>query len=207
MAEPIRVFVVDDHPVVREGIRRSLELEEDIATVGEAGSAEECLATLDAMIVDVVMMDIRLPGMDGIEATQQLKVAHPNVKVIILSSFWDGYVPQAVEAHADGYVLKTASRRVLAAAVVQVVGGRFYLDPTLGDRLPEIFPTRSSVQLTSRERDILRLFADGKSSTETVTILSVHRSTLGRDLSSIFDKLDVKDRTHAVAEALRRGLI
>ena len=205
MAEPIRVFLVDDFPVVREGIRRSLEPEKGVAVVGEAASAEECFATLDPGTVDVVMMDIRLPGMNGIEATRQLRVMHPDLKVIILSAFWDGYLIQAIKARASGYILKTATRDVLADAVVRVAGGKFAIDPDLTERLGSAW--NEHVELTPREREILRLISTGVPSKEIETLLPIGRASLGRALRNIFDKLGVNDRAHAVAEASRRGLL
>ena len=206
MAEPIRVYVVDDHPVVREGIRRSLEPEPGVTVVGEAGSAEECFVNLDAGTVDVVMMDVRMAGMDGIEATRRLRFKHPDLKVIILSSFWDGYLIQAIKARASGYILKTATRRVLADALVQVAGGKFAIDPDLTEVLAGL-ARDEHVDLSPREREILRLISTGMPSKEIETTLSISRAAMGRDLRSSFDKLGVNDRAHAVAEALRRGLI
>ncbi len=212
MVKPVRVFLVDDHPLVREGIRRLLEPEEGIVIVGEAGSAEEGVAMLGAQAVDVVLMDIRLTGMDGIEATRQLRVDHSDLKVIILSSFGDNYLVQAIEAGASGYILKTATRTELANAVILVAGGQWYLDPRLTkvlvDPLAHLSPSpRSHQNLSSRQRDILRLIANGVPSKEIETTLSVGHATVARDLRRSFDLLGVNDRAHAVAEALRRNLL
>ena len=201
---PVRVFLVDDHPVVREGIRRLLEPEKGIVVVGEAATAEESFGKLDAQAVDVVLMDIRLTGMDGIEATRRLKVKHSDLKVIILSSFGRAYLDQAIEAGASGYILKSATRLELAKAVVQAAGGQFAIDPELTKYLVD----RSTRQnLSSRQREILRLIADGMPSSEIERTISVSHATLARELRRIFDLLGVNDRAHAVAEALKRGLL
>ena len=122
---------MDDHPVVREGIRRLLELDEGIAVVGEAESAEDALAQLASSPARVVLMDIRLPGISGIEATRQLKSQHPEVRVIILSAFGDEYLTQAMEAGADGYMLKTATRMELVSAVKGAAAGKSPIDGDL----------------------------------------------------------------------------
>ena len=151
MEKPIRVFLVDDHPLVREGIRRLLEPVEGIVVVGEAGSAEEILAMVGAQAVDVVLMDIKLTGMDGIEATGKLKVERPDLKVIMLSSFGNEYLVQAIEAGANGYILKSATRCELADAVVHVAGGQKCLDP-----IPTMWVAAEVAQITRSDRGDLR---------------------------------------------------
>ena len=209
--KPVRVFLVDDHPLVREGIRRLMEPEEGIVVVGEAGSAEESFEKVGAQAVDVVLMDIRLTGMDGIEATRRLRANHSDLKVIILSSFGKAYLDQAIEAGASGYILKTATRTELANAVAQAAGGQWYLDPKLTKDLVEIIadPLRQpwGLNLSSRQREILRLIANGMPSNEIETTLIISDSTVDRDLRRIYDVLGVNDRAHAVAEAIRSGLI
>ena len=211
MVKPIRVFLVDDHPLVREGIRRLLEPEEGIVVVGEAGSAEESFAKVGAQAVDVVLMDIRLPGMDGVEATRQLRVRHSDLKITILSSFGDEYLVQAIEAGASGYILKATTRSELAIAVVQVAGGQWYLDPRLTRDLVDRFadPPRQpgGRNLSSRQREILRLIANGMTNNEIVRTLSVSHATLTRDLSHIYALLGAKGKAHAIAQAFRIGLI
>lgn len=201
MVKPVSVFLVDDHPLVREGIRRLLESEEGIVVVDEAASAEEGLEKLDAQAVDVVLMDIKLTGMDGIEATRQLRVKLPDVKVIILSSFGNEYLAQAIEAGANGYMLKTATRSELANAVVQAADGHW-------PKAPELPPiVRYPARLSSRQLDILRLIANGVPSNEIKTTLSVSQATLTRQLRRIFDLLGVNDRAHAVAKVSKLGLL
>lgn len=206
----IRVLIVDDHPVVREGIRRLLELDEQISVVGEAGSGEEALARMDECPADVTLMDIRMPGIDGIEATRQLRVRYPNLKVIVLSSFGDEYLAEAIEAGANGYILKTATQPELVRAVVQAAGGQSPIDarltPGLLGRLAELSRMTQRQGLSSRRREILRLVANGVPSKEIAARLSVSQATLTRELRHVFNLLGVDDRTHAVAEAYRRNL-
>ncbi len=203
-------MVVDDHPVVREGMRRLLELDERISVVVEAGSAEEALQKVSEYPPDVLLMDIRLPGMDGIEATRLIRSQHPSVKVIVLSSTADEYLAQAIEAGAAGYMLKTATRDELVQAVVQAAGGQSPIDPKL---MPSLLHHMGELSrgarhrlLSSRQREILQLVADGVPSKGIAAHLSVSQATLTRELRHIFDQLGVDDRAHAVAEAYRRNL-
>lgn len=207
----IQLLLVDDHPVVRGGLRRLLELEEQISVVGEAGSGEEALEQMDASAADVVMMDIRLPGIDGIETTRRLQAQHPDLKVIVLSSFGDEYLAKAVDAGADGYILKTASQPELVHAVVQVANGQTHVDakliPNLYRQLGELPRMARFRDLSDRQREVLRLIANGMPSKEIATRLSMSHATLTRELRHVFDVLGVDDRTHAVAEALKSGLL
>ena len=207
----IRVFLVDDHLVVREGIRRLLEWDERIEVVGEAGSGEEALEQIDACSAGVVLMDIRLTGIDGIEATRQLRARYPDLKVIVLSSFGDQYLVGAIEAGANGYIMKTATQPELVHAVVQAAAGGSPMDPVLTskllERLVELSTTCPSEILPSRQQQILRLIADGVPSDEIAASLSISDTTLTRALRQIFDVLGVDNRAHAVAEAYKRKLL
>ena len=131
----IRVLLVDDHPAVREGTRLLLELDQQISVVGEAGSGEEALEKLEMCKADVVLMDIMMPGVDGIEATRRLRAEHPDVKVVIFSAFGNEYLAQAIEAGATGYILKTATQPEMVELVVQAAGGQYPVDPRLIPRL------------------------------------------------------------------------
>ena len=210
MAE-IRVFLIDDHMVTREGIRRLLELDERITVVGEAGSGEEALEEVDACSADVALMDIRLTGIDGIETTRQLRVRYPDLKVIVLSSFGDEYLAKAIEAGAKGYILKTATQPELVQAVVEAAAGRSPIDSGLAskllDRLVELSTTSPPESLSSRQQEILQLIADGVPSTEIAGRVSISDATLTRTLRQIFNLLGVDNRAHAVAEAYKRKLL
>ena len=207
----IRLLLVEDHPVVQQGIRRLLEFEEQISVVGEAGSGEEALEQMDATPADVVMMDIRLPGIDGIETTRRLQARHPDLKVIVLSSFGDEYLAKAIDAGANGYILKTASQPELVHAVVDVANGQTSVDaklvPKLFEQFGELLRMDRYGRLSDRQREILRLIANGVSSKEIAATLSISHATLTRQLRHVFDVLGVDDRAHAVAEASRRDLL
>ena len=192
----IRVFLVDDHPVVREGIRRLLETDERISVVGEAESGEEALEQGDACPKDVLLMDVLLPGMDGIEATRQLRSRYPDLKVVVLSSIGDRHLARAIEAGATGYLLKTATRDELVQAVVEAAGGQSPIDPKLMPSLlhhtGELSRAARHRLLSSRQREILRLVADGVPSQGIAAELSVSRATLKRELRHIFDQFGAR---------------
>ena len=206
-----RVFLVDDHPMVRVGMRRLLELDERLSVVGEAGSGEEALEQAGGCPADVLLMDIRLPGMDGIEATRQLRAQHPGVRVLVLSSFGDEFLARAIEAGATGYILKTATGPELVQAVLLAAKGQSSIDPTLMTgllkRMSELSRRARGEGLSDRQREMLRLIADGVPTSEIVAKFSMSSATLARQLRHVFDLLGVDDRTHAVAEALRRKLL
>ena len=207
----ISVFLVDDHPAVREGLRRLLELDERIRVVGEAASGETALEDADAWAADVVLMDIRLPGMDGIEAIRRLRSRTPDLKVIVLSAFGDEYLLEAIDAGATGYMLKAASQPELVEAVVQTARGQTYMDRRLVRGLMDRVSTLSKMgrpqALSGRQREIVRLIAAGVPSKEIAARLSISGATLSRELRRVFDLLGVDDRAHAVAEAGKRRLI
>ena len=209
--ETIRVCLVDDHPVVREGIRRLLERDERIQVVGEAASAEDALTSVEETSPRVVLMDIRMPGVDGIVASRRLTANDPTLRVVILSSFGDQYVTSAIEAGACGYVLKSATGPELVEAVVQAADGQSPIDSKLASRLvgrlAELAKTGQPRCLSHRQQDILRLISDGVSSKDIEIALSMGHATLTRELRRIYDLLDVDSRAHAIAEAHKRGLL
>ena len=205
------MFLVDDHPALREGIRRLLGSDQGIEIVGEAGSAEECLREIKARSVDVVLMDINMPGMDGIQATRQLKEEYPDLKVIVLSALGAEYLNQAIEAGANGYILKTATSTELANAVIQAVGGQTPIDanltPHLIGRAAKTSDGSKRHTLSKRQKEILRLIAEGMPSKEIEASISISHATLTRQLRQTFDLLGVDDRAHAVAEAYKRRIL
>ncbi len=207
----IRLLLVDDHPVVREGIRRLLELDERVAVVREAGSGEEALEQMEVSPADVALMDIRLPGIDGIEATRRLLSRYPDLKVIVLSSFGDEFLVEAIEAGAKGYMLKTATQPELVHAVVQAAGGQTPIDPQLTPklvgRLAELSRMSPCPGLSGRQQEMLRLIAEGVPSKELAGSLSISPATLTRELRHVYDVLGVNGRAHAVAEAYKKGLL
>lgn len=211
---PIRVLVVDDHPVVRHGVQHLLDNDPDLEVVGEATTGPEVLKRMEAIHPDVVLLDIRLPGSDGVEITQHLRRAHPDVKVIILTAYRDDeYLLGALRAGAHGYLLKQASHETLAGAIRKVYGGERLLSPSLTGRILEEFEAMAREQvaeeseLTETELRILSHIAAGDTTKEMAEKLHWSEATVNRRVQDILTKLNVSNRAHAVAEAIRRGLI
>jgi NarL family two-component system response regulator LiaR len=207
----LRVLLVDDHKVVRQGIAHLLELDEGIEVVGEAETGEDALAEANLKRPDVVLMDIRIPGMDGIEATRQLKKAHPDMDVVMLTSYADDYVPEAIEAGASGYLLKSVDYNELSQAIRAVHAGETVIDRSLSreslGRFADLIRATKEADLSDRELDILRLLASGASGADAAAQLSITSTALKRHLRHIFNKLGVENRVHAIAEGYRRKLL
>ena len=206
----VRVFLVDDHPVLREGIRRLLALDEQILVVGEADNGEDALNEVARTSPEVVLMDIGLPGMDGIEAARRLTAQHPQIKVVILSADGSPHLTSAIEAGACGYVLKTAPQHELVGAVLLAADGLCPLDPSLaGDLIgfAKMAKTAQTRGLFGRQQKILRMASNGLSSKEMAQKLFISEATIKREFKKIFDLLGVNNRVHAIAEGYRREFI
>lgn len=207
--DTIRILLVDDHQVVREGLRRMLELEPDLKIVGEASNGKEALEQVDRISPEVVLMDIKMPGMDGIELTRKLKDKCPDCHVLMLT-LYDEYLHQAIEAGATGYLLKDINREELLKAIRSVREGRSPLYMSLPpDRLAKLTTPESQqkTNLSERELTILRLIADGVTTEGIAHQLFLSEASVKRSVHIIFDKLTVRNRSEAVAEAYRRGII
>lgn len=201
----MRILLIDDHFVVRSGIVASLELEEDILIAGEADSGEEGLRMFHEVQPDVVLMDLQLPGMNGIEATGQLCEADPDARVLIFSTFArDDEIRAAFEAGAKGYLQKSSSRDELLRAIRCIADGQTYLPEPLAGRLENL---QLSPSITTREREILGLVARGRANKEIASELGIAEDTVKRHVSNIFQKFAVSDRAEATAEAIRRGIV
>ena len=208
--DPIRILLVDDHQVVREGLRRMLELETDLKVVGEAADAKEALTQVELLSPEVILMDIKMPGVDGIELTRQLKQKHPSCNIIMLT-LYDEYLPQAIEVGATGYLLKDIKREELVKAIRAVQQGRSPLNLSLSqDRLAELAaPAKSQQQayLSERELAILQSIANGVTTRETANQLFLSEASVKRSVRHIFEKLGARNRSEAVSEAYKRRLI
>ena len=207
----IRVLVVDDHQVVREGLRRMLELEKEIQVVGEAGSGEEAITKAVSLSPDVITMDLKMPGMDGIMTTREIKQKIPDVDILILTLYGEDFVKQAIEAGASGYLLKDSDCEQITKAIHQVYDGLCPIAPSLTRELMAEFAVlsrnnRASI-LTKRQIEVLKLIAGGVSSKETGNRLFISTSTVKREIRHILSRLGVKDRAQAVSEAIKRNLI
>jgi DNA-binding NarL/FixJ family response regulator len=206
----IKVLVVDDHNVVREGLRRILELDDEVEVVGEAGNGEEAITKAVLLSPDVIIMDLKMPGMDGIAATREIKQRLPTVNILMLTLYAEDFVKQAIEAGVSGYLLKDSDCEQITKAIHQVNAGLSPIAPSLTRGLVTEFARlsqNSQSSLTKRQIEILELIAGGVSSKEIGSRLFISESTVKREVRHIFDKLGVNDRSYAVAEALRRKLI
>ena len=206
----IRILLVDDHQVVREGLRRMLELEADLKVVGEATEAKEVLSQVELLSPEVILMDIKMPGVDGIELTRQVKQKQPSCNVIMLT-LYDEYLTQAIKAGAVGYLLKDIKREELVSAIRAVHEGRSPLSLSLSqDRLAELVAPAESKQrayLPERELAILLSIADGVTTKEIAKQLFLSEASVKRSVRLIFEKLGVSNRSEAVSEAYKRGLL
>ncbi len=210
----ISVILADDHALVREGTRGLLEAEPDIAVVGEASDGEEAVELVGKLRPQVVLMDIAMPRINGIEATKQIKAKHPATAVLILTAYDnDQYIVALLDAGAAGYLLKNVKGRDLVNAVRAVCAGEAVLDPVVANKVFARLasPGKSSAayaqaqDLSEREMEVLRLAARGMSNREIADKLHLSRRTVQAHLANIFLKMDVGSRTEAVLEALRKG--
>ncbi len=206
--EPIRLLIVDDHPIVRDGLRGIFADAPDVEVVGEAGNGAEAVARAGQLRADVVLMDLRMPGMGGVEAIRRLGQTMPSARVLVLTTFdTDSDVLPAVEAGATGYLLKDAPREELIRAVRAASKGEAALSPSVASRLLGQVRKPATGALSEREREVLGLIASGATNREAAARLFVSEATIKTHLLHIYDKLGVRDRAAAVGEAYRRGLL
>jgi len=206
----IRVLVVDDHPIVRQGLVSVLEDEDDLDVVGATGSAREALALVPRLRPDVVLLDLEMPELDGVEAIPQLLGARPELSVLVFTAYdTDERVLGAIRAGARGYLLKGASAVEIARGIRTVQSGGSYLEPRIASRLmAEVSaPQQHAAGLSSREREVLRLVADGLPTKHIAHNLSISERTVKFHVNSIFHKLGADNRAQAVALAAQRGLL
>lgn len=209
----IRILIADDHPVFRFGLRMLLESESDLEVVGEAGTGEEALTKTAALQPDVVLMDINLPGMNGVEATQRILQARPRTGVLMVTMLDDNSLLAAVRAGARGYLLKGAAADETLRAIRAVAHGEAIFSPAIAQRLAEAVAMAPSAEtappfpeLTAREREILAFIARGVSNTAIAEQLSLSLKTVRNHVSNILDKLQVSDRLQAGLRARDAGL-
>ncbi len=205
-ADEITVLIVDDHEVVREGLRLSLSRAPHIRVIGEAGDGENALALVERRKPDVVIMDVRMPGMDGLEATKLIMSRVPEASVLIFTAFSErSLLARGLESGAKGYILKEAPHETLLRAIERVAKGEGYVDPAL---MPAFLTGKDQTDmLTAREREILQLLADGMSNADVASKLFISQETVKSHVRHILAKLEADTRTHAVAIALRESII
>lgn len=207
----IRIVVVDDHPVVREGLAAVLSDEPDFRIVGEADTGEKLLADFQRLVPDVVVVDLRLPGISGIETCQAIKRMRPDTRVIVLTSFPnDGAVMNSFVAGADGFVLKESEPAILRQAVREVVTGKSYVDPRIAGKLVAFADkgrrTKGPFDLTLQEMRVLEKLPKGLTNREIGVELGIAEDTVKTHLSNALRKIKAKDRAEGAAVALREGL-
>jgi DNA-binding NarL/FixJ family response regulator len=208
MADSIRILVVDDHPVVRQGIRTFLDVQDDLTVVGEATDGESCVAAAARYRPDVILLDLRMPGSDGVAALHELRRTGNPARVLIITSFTEpSAVLPAIRAGAAGYVYKDVDPPALAAAIRAVHAGHVLLHPDVARLLSTDERHVTGVRLTAREREVLAELAQGRSNREIARIFAVSEKTVKTHVSAILAKLGVQDRTQAALHALRTGMV
>jgi two-component system response regulator NreC len=214
MSERIRVLIADDHTIVRSGVRLLLEAEPDIEVVGEALDGQQAVALAEALRPDVILMDIAMPGMDGLEATRHIISHWPDIRVLVLTMHrTDDYFFEMLKAGASGYVLKGAQTDELINAIRVVTQGEVFLYPPVARKLVQDYLSRvaggdqSSPSLSPRETEILRLMADGYSNKEIAETLVVSPSTVHSHRSNLMSKLGLNSRRELIQYARDRGML
>jgi NarL family two-component system response regulator LiaR len=220
MNEPISVLLVDDHEVVRQGLRAFLEAHPEFVVVGEAGSGKEAVRLTEEHIPDVVLMDLIMPEMDGVEATQQVKTVSPRTQIVVLTSYHeDEHIFPALQAGAISYILKDVKMERLADAIQRAARGEVTLDPQVAARvIQELHGARGCAprsgddinpftELTQREMEVLKLIANGLSNSEIAGQLVISEYTVKGHVSNILSKLHLADRTQAAVYAWQKGVV
>jgi DNA-binding NarL/FixJ family response regulator len=204
----VRVVIADDHPMVRSGLQQMLETVGDIEVVAEAATGTEAVRAAGRHVPDVVLMDLRMPDLDGVRATAEIRRRHPEVHVLVVTTYdTDADILAAVDAGATGYLLKDARRDELHAAVRAAARGETTLAPKVASRVLDQVRGADPTALTRREIDVLQLVAAGRRNRDIARQLHIGEATVKSHLLHIYDKLGVDDRTHAVTVALERGIL
>lgn len=204
----IKIVIADDHLVVRDGLRGMLESQPDFELVGEASNGEEAVRLALKLEPNVVLVDLRMPIMDGVTAIREIKAHDPAIQVLVLTTYdSDADILPAIEAGATSYLLKDTSREELYRAIRAAAHGETVLAPTVAARLIGQMRTRTEERLSERELEVLQLVSAGASNSEIASHLHISQATVKSHLIHIFDKLGVTDRTAAVTTALQRGIL
>ena len=210
----MKIIVCDDQAIVRDGLELLLKLEKDIEVIGVAQDGAEAVELVTKHAPDMVLMDLKMPGMNGVEATRRICAEYPSVKVLVLTTFDDDeWVFDAIRAGVSGYLLKDTPREKVIEAIRGTLAGKTYVDPMVAGKLLDQVSSKQeqpstliSSKLTEREISVLRLIANGLSNGEIADRLHLSEGTVRNHVSSIFSKLDISDRTQAAIIAIRHGL-
>jgi DNA-binding NarL/FixJ family response regulator len=212
--ESLRILIADDHPLFRHGVREVLNLSPDVQVIGEAASGEDAIAQAETLQPDIVLMDVNMPGINGVQATRRILHDSPHIRVLVVTMFEDdSTVFAAMRAGARGYILKDAEKEDILRAIQAVGIGEAIFSPTIATRLIDFFATQGSAlpkeifpSLTEREREILQLIARGQSNADMARDLSLSPKTVYNYVSNILSKLQVADRAQAIIRAREAGL-
>lgn len=204
----IRLLVVDDHPIVRAGVVGLLDTEPDFEVAAEASSGEAAVTEAERLAPDVILMDLRMPGIGGVEAIRQIMAADPDARILVFTTYEDDdQILAAVEAGARGYLVKAAPAEELAAGIRSVFAGQTVLAPSIAAQLARAIQAPRAPGLSPREQEILGLVAEGLSNPDIAARLFIAESTVKTHLLNVFDKLSVSDRTRAVTRAMELGIL
>ncbi len=210
---PIKIIIVDDHSMIREGLKQLLELEGDISVIGEASDGIECLKLLKKINPDVILLDINMPNMNGLQVLEAMKEKNINNKVLILTIHNEvEYLLKAVDIGIDGYVLKDSESALLKRAITAVHEGEIYIQPSLAPLLKEKIISREETlsdieNLTKREVEVLKLLSEGLFNKEIAFKLEISEKTVKNHVSNIFKKISVSDRTQAAVYAIKNNIV
>lgn len=208
-----RVLITDDQTLFRSGLAKLLEADKRIEVVGEAGDGEEAIEMVDSVSPDVVLMDLKMPNLDGVEATARITAAHPAVKVLVLTTFdADNHFIQALKAGASGYVLKDSEPDAIVSSILAVVSGERVMATAVANRVLDMLtgtvtPKEFYDGLTPREIEILKLLAAGMANKQIAYKLKISEKTVRNHVSNTYEKLGIYDRSQAVLYAVRKGLV
>jgi DNA-binding NarL/FixJ family response regulator len=201
----IRIFIVDDHPVVRAGLTSMLGTQQEIEVIATASSGDAALEALETTAADVMLLDLRMPGLSGVKTIQEIRRAGYLIRIIVLTSFeTDEDIYRAIQAGAQGYLLKDTSLKEMIEAIKSVHSGKRYIPRDIAARLAE---RMMRAELTARELEILRLLAKGLTNKQLGKVLSISENTVKNHVNSVIEKLEVSDRTEASTTAIQRGII
>jgi DNA-binding NarL/FixJ family response regulator len=205
VSQPIRILSVEDHPIFREGLSKIIASQPDMVLAAQATNAAEALAEFRCLLPDITLMDLRLPGTNGIDALVSVRGEFPQARIIMLTtSDGGGEIQRAMRAGASGYILKSMPKKELLSVIRTVHAGRRYLHPEVAERLSEHFGEHD---LTDRELQVLRLIRDGHRNKQIADQLAIAETTVNFHIKNLVNKLQASDRTHAVTIAVRRGLL
>ncbi len=212
--EPIKIMIVDDHCMVREGLKQLLELEGDIKVIGEAGDGNSCLSSIDILNPDVVLLDINMPHMNGLKVLEQIKKKKSKCRILMLTIHNEiEYLLRAVEFGADGYILKDSESAIVRKAIFAVYKGEKYIQNELAALLKETIEKKNEYIinndqfLTRREIEVLKLLTEGLFNKEIAYTLSISEKTVKNHVSNIFKKISVSDRTQAAVYAIKKNIV